>query len=179
MIDAKHTAEKQCRKFKCGHVQWCPQVMAVINNILFWKSVLKCESGGKVGLTVLATRSWKVGIGQVPYPGELSLLTLKENIAKAYKQFCRLKGDNNRRDTWIAQLIAAQVAMWNCTKKALWQQLQSMEQICKMAQNMCQALNKVVFHKPLLMVIAPSPNSMQQEYHQKAELEQACLAEAG
>jgi len=43
----------------------------------------------------------------------------------------------------------AQVAAWNCTKKALWKQLHSTEQICKMAQNVQQALNNAVIQTSL------------------------------
>jgi len=38
---------------------------------------------------------------------------VQEQISKAYKQFNQLKLDDNRRDTWIAQLISAQAAAWN------------------------------------------------------------------
>jgi len=65
-------------------------------------------------------------------------------------------------------------------KNTLWKQLHSTERICQMAHNVRQALNKVVIHKPLLMVVAPRQSSnIHQEYHQKVELEQACLDEAG
>jgi len=180
VIEAKHSAEKKCQKFKCGQVQWSPQVKVAINKILFWKSILKRETGGKVGLTaVLATRAKKAHIDQIPYPGEFSMPTLQEKIGKAYKQFGQLKKDDTWRDTWIAQLIAAQALAWNRTKKALRKQLHSTKRICKMATNVQRTLNKEVIHKPLSMVTAPSPSLAHQEYHQKVELEKACLAEAG
>jgi len=130
-----------------------------INKILFWKGVLKRETGGKIGLTVLATRAKKAHISQVPYPGKLSVPTLQTYIGKAYKQFGRLKKEDNQRDTWIAQLIEAQSSAWNCTKKALWKQLCSTKKIRKTATNVCCALHKEVIHKPLSTVTAPGPNS--------------------
>jgi len=43
-----------------------------------------------------------------------------------------------------------------------------------------QALHKSVIHKPLSLVIAPETTSdLRKEHHQKAELEHACLTEAG
>jgi len=65
-------------------------------------------------------------------------------------------------------------------KKALWKQLQSTKWIRQMAHNVCRALPKSVIHRPLLMVLVPGPMSRTwQEYHQKVELEKACLEEAG
>ncbi len=135
VCDAKHNAENHCRKMKCGAIQWCPQVTKAINKILFWKSVLKRESGGKVGLSILVTRAKKAGIDQVPFLGECSLDQIQQNISKAYKQFQYLKRDDNHRDTWLSQVIAAQATAWNQTKKALWNQLRRTEKIKKTANN--------------------------------------------
>jgi len=99
LTKAKQAAEKHCHKFKSGQVQWSPQVTGAINKILFWKSILKRETGGKVGLTILGTQAKKAHIDHVPYPGEIPLLTVQENISRAYKHFARLKKDDNRRDT--------------------------------------------------------------------------------
>jgi len=65
--------------------------MAAINKILFWKSVLKRESGGLVGLTILTARTKKVGIVDIPRPGELPSATIQGHISRAYKQFQFLK----------------------------------------------------------------------------------------
>jgi len=143
---AKILAETHCRKLKCGAVQWCPRVMAAINKILFWKSVLKRESGGLVGLMILTARTKKAGIVDIPCPGELPSATIQGHISRAYKQFQFLKKEDNRRDTWIGQLIAAQAEAWNKPKKRLWNQLQSTERIRRTAYNVRRALNKVIQH---------------------------------
>jgi len=54
IMEAKWGAENQCHKFKSGQVQWCPRVTMAINKILFWKSILKQDSGSKVGLSILS-----------------------------------------------------------------------------------------------------------------------------
>jgi len=51
--ETKKGTENQCHKLKCGRVQWCLSITQAINKILFWKSILKCELGGKVGITIL------------------------------------------------------------------------------------------------------------------------------
>jgi len=55
-----------------------------------------------------------------------------------------------------------------------------MERIRKTASNVQTALQKIAVHQPLAVVVAPGelPNS-QCKYHQKVELEKACLVEAG
>jgi len=114
---ARLTAEKSCRKLKCGQVQWSPPVTKLIYKILFWKGLLKREQGGKVSLPVLRSRAKKAQIPHVPYPGEVSQQVIQEKISAAYKSFARFKKDDNSRDTWIAQLIEAQASAWNKTKK--------------------------------------------------------------
>jgi len=180
ITEAKRGAENHCRKLKCSQVQWCPQVMAAINCILFWKGILKWELGGKVGLSVLRKKAKKAGIDHVPHPGTVPLQELKALIARVYKKFRDLKKDDMRWDTWIAQLIQAQLEAWNCSKKTLWKQLRCTEQIQKTTNNVCWALHKLQTYSPLVMVEAPGNScNMRQEYHQKVELEKACLKEDG
>jgi len=117
VTDAKHSAESKCRKLHCGHIQWCPRVTKAINTILFWKSIQKRDSGGKVGLSILRTRAKKANLEHVPYPGEYSTAETKSFITKAYHQLKRLKQDENRRNTWLSQLIDAQAKVWDRSKK--------------------------------------------------------------
>jgi len=146
ITEAKRGAENQCRKFKNGQVQWCPQVTAAINKILFWKSILKWEIGGKVGLLILCTQAQKAKIDTIPYQGNYQLETLHKIILKAYKPFNGLKLDENRRDTWMAQLISAQAMAWKKKKKALWQQMRRTEKIHRTANAVQKALDKSVIH---------------------------------
>jgi len=95
---AKRRAENQCRKFRRGQVQWCPQITAAINKILFWKCILKQELSSKVGLTVLHTRAGKASITSVPYPGEYQVENLQAFISKVYKQFQCLECDETRHE---------------------------------------------------------------------------------
>jgi len=75
VMDAKQGAKNQSQKLKCGQVQWCPWVMAAMNRILFWKSMLKWELGSKVGLLILHKQALKAGLDAVPYPGEYLIST--------------------------------------------------------------------------------------------------------
>jgi len=159
LTEAKHSAENRCRKLKCGSMQWCPRVTAAINKILFWKSVLKHELGGKVGFSILKSRAKKAGLSDVPLVGEASRETIQANISTAYKHFKQLKREDNRCDTWISQLIAAQSSAWNKKKTTLWKQLRTTEKIRQTAHNVRRALHKVTIHKLLTTVIAPSTDA--------------------
>jgi len=74
----------------------------------------------------------------------------------------------------------AQAQAWNKPKKALWHQLGSTERIWLTANNICHTFNKILVHRPLSVVTAPGlDNSSHHEFHQKDELEKACLEEVG
>ena len=88
-------------------------VTKAINKILFWKSMLKWENGGVVGLSILHTRAWKASLAEVPHQGKHLINQMKENISKAYKQSRWLKKDDNHHDTWMTKLIEAQAKAWN------------------------------------------------------------------
>jgi len=117
IMAAKHWADNQCCKFKSGKVPWCPNVTTAINKILFWKSILKQESGGKVRLSILWMRAKKAGLETVPFPSKYSIQEVQALISKAYKQFCHFKKDKNWWDTWIPQLTEAQATAWRHLKK--------------------------------------------------------------
>jgi len=168
---AKQAAEQQCHKSKCGQAEWCPLVTKVINKILFWKSILKRETGGKVGIAILRTWAKKANIAEVPQLGEIDVTTIRATISTAYKHFRHLKKDDTQRDTWIAQLIEAQVTAWSRSKKTLWKLLCSTERIRRTARNVRHALQKTVVHCPLSMVVGPSTHTSCQEFHSKVELE--------
>jgi len=108
LTEAKQGAKNKCQKFKSGQVQWCPQVTVAINKILFWKSILKCELGGKVGLSIPRSCAHKARIDLVPYPGEYPIETLQEFVSKAYKQCCQLKIDTTNETCGLHYLISAQ-----------------------------------------------------------------------
>jgi len=141
--------------------------------------MMKRENGGVGGLSILNTRARKAGLAEVPYQGAYSINQLTETISKVYKQFRWLKKEDNQCNTWMAKLIKAQAEAWNKPKQAIWKQLRCTEWIRKMAQNVQVTLQMKMVHQLLLMVEVPGEDQTRQEYHQKVELEKACLEEAG
>jgi len=47
--EAKRHAESKCHKLTVGRVQWCPQLTKAIAQILYWKGIRKCHTGGHIG----------------------------------------------------------------------------------------------------------------------------------
>jgi len=128
ITDTKCFTERHCRKIKAGNIPWCPQVSRGINRILYWKGLLSKIQGSKIGSSVLSTRAKKAGITHSQASLAISIETLQSNITAAYCSFNRIKKEPLRRDTWIANLIAAQAEHSNKSKKSLWKQLRLTEQ---------------------------------------------------
>jgi len=47
----------------------------------------------------------------------------EEKVASAYSDYFQIKTQTNNHNTWLGQLIAAQVLAKNTTKQHLWKQI--------------------------------------------------------
>jgi len=142
-------AEKQCRKFKMGQVPWTPDLTRKIYRILYWKGVISCVLGHRVGTSVLRTRACKAGLDRFLSVRHFPMETLKNNAAKAIQQYWQLLKDPNRWDTWLGQMIEAQSQATRQKTKRLWQQIRSRKRIKLTAKQVKIALGKVTTHRPL------------------------------
>jgi len=86
---------------------------------------------------------------------QLPMETIKNNIAKAICQYRHIKRDLDRRDTWLGQMIEAQVQATGQTSKRLWKQIRTRERIQLTAKQVKMALGKVITHRPLTIVSEP------------------------
>jgi len=74
-----------------------------------WKGWAKRWASGTISKNVLQTWAWKVHIKhEVHGPGLMTTL-IRQWLDMAYTTFKRLKTQHDQRDTWIGELIAAQV----------------------------------------------------------------------
>ena len=55
-------AEKTCRKFKTGGIEFSPKVQHQRDHINLWKHVLSKKNGGKASLSLLTRLEKKVGV---------------------------------------------------------------------------------------------------------------------
>jgi len=85
----------------------------------------------------------------------LSKLAITQKMKTTGQEYQQIKKQSNRRDTWLGQVIEAQAADQNTTKKKLWQRIRQMEQSRKMARRVKQALGKVARQGGLTQVTAP------------------------
>jgi len=84
---ACHAVEQQCQKFHSGHVPWCPLMTHAINCILYWKGVMKQQTGGYIGTTILWSQAKKAGLKHSIH----QLNHLQKEIKGTYKRFHCIK----------------------------------------------------------------------------------------
>ncbi len=102
-------AETHCRKIKAGGVAWCPLITQAIQVIQYWKGWLKRVKGGTISHNVLQERARQA---RIKYKGHKDTPTrelITKWLATAYQVYKRLKTQADRRDTWLGEMIAAQV----------------------------------------------------------------------
>jgi len=155
---SKCFAERHCRKIKAGNIPWCPQVSRCINRILYWKGLLSRIQGSQISSSVLHARAKKAGIIHSQASLAIPIENLQSNIAAAYHTFSRIKKEPLRRDTWIANLIAAQADHSKKSKKLIWKQLCLMEQARNTARAVRAALHDQWRNPGLSAVIGPARN---------------------
>jgi len=142
-------------------MSWTLALTQAIQQILYWKGVLRWIEHGKLSTTVLKHRATK---GQENFSAshfQLPLDQIKWKVTTAYEAYHQIKIQHNSWDKWIGQLIAAQAAVQNMTKKRLWQQLWQCEAIQKTAAQVKWALGQNQTHGGLLQVEVPDPQDPQ------------------
>jgi len=177
---AKLEAEHQCRKLKTSKVDWCLLITQAINAIQYWKGWAKRQAGGVISNNVLQTWAWKAHLkheahGEGPTPEQI-----KQWLDMAYTTFKRLKGQQDRRDTWLGELIVAQVEAKGCCRSQLWKKVREIEKIRKVTRMVKRTLQPHDKHHGLMQVTEPYNGWWPRVMHTtKAQVEQACLEEAG
>lgn len=100
-------AEKKCRKFKMGGVEYSPKMQHQRDRISLWTAVMSRKKGNKVS-TRLITRLEK----RIDVSNSLSynISQVKSELSDAYQQYKIIKKDgngSNLRDEWYEQLANA------------------------------------------------------------------------
>jgi len=103
-----------------GNVPWTPDLTKRIYRILYWKGLLGRALGRRVGTSVLRSRARKAGIQHSFEATQLPLEQLQRNVTMATRQYRQLKKDPDHRDTWLGQIIKAQVQAMGKNRKWLW-----------------------------------------------------------
>ena len=104
-------AEKKCRKFKMGGIEFSPKVQHQRNRIHLWKNVLSKKKGGKLSTSLLTRLEKRVGVSRsLSY----SLSDIKAELSDAfskYKALIKPSKGSDLRDEWIETLAAAKAAV--------------------------------------------------------------------
>jgi len=67
---------------------------------------------------------------------------IEQEIKKAYKSYERVKETDSCHDTWLAQVIEAQVGAKACSKSSIWKKVCKTKQIRTTAKQVKCALGK-------------------------------------
>jgi len=123
MTRAKIEAEKQCRKFHAGKVPRTLAVMQAIYHILYWKGVKKEKTGRTICNTIL--QHWaKTGLEiYLVAHQQLETSEIQLKVKGAMQEYLQIKKQADCQDTWMAQIIQAQLDYKNTDKAKLWHQL--------------------------------------------------------
>ena len=103
-------AEKKCRKFKTGGIEFSPKVQHQRDRINLWKHVLSKKNGGKASLSLLTRLEKKVGVSNTL---SLPIIEVKKELSDAFAKYKSLiKPDKGatHRDEWFEDLAAAKAA---------------------------------------------------------------------
>jgi len=105
---------------------------------------------------------------------------VKKQLQTAYSTFKWLKAQSDWQDTWLGLMIAAQAEAWGCTWAQLWKQVRMTKKVWKMARMVKHTLGLCENWQGLTQVMDPSRSHTPGVFYTtKAQVEQACLEEAG
>ena len=168
-------AEKKCRKFKVGGVEFSPKIQHQRDRISLWKHVLSKKQGGKASLSLLTRLEKRVGISNsLSYP----ISEIKSELTDAFSKYKSLKKPHNGsdlRDEWIESLAAAKAAANNSTLAAeLLQQRQREKQ--RHAFRSIIWATKGTSTDFSISQVTTSVNGVTQVHSSKEEVESAIIA---
>jgi len=140
LIWAKLAAEHQCQKSKTGKVDWCLLITQAIHTIQYWKGWAKWQAGGVILNKVLQTWAQKAHLKHEAHGAGPMAAQIKQWLNTAYTTFKQLKGQQDQRDTWLGEIIAAQVEAQGCHRSQLWKKVRATEKIRKVTRMVKQML---------------------------------------
>ena len=120
-------AEKKCRKFKVGGIEFSPKVQHQRDRINLWKHVLSKKQGGKSSLSLLTRLEKKVGISNSLSYSLTDAQTELSDAFATYKHLIKPNKGSNLRDEWLEDLAAAKAAVNQSTLASQLLQLRQRE----------------------------------------------------
>ena len=103
-------AEKKCRKFKTGGIEFSPKVQHQRDRINLWKNVLSKRNGGKLSLSLLTRLEKKVGVSNTLSYSIPDIQTELSDAFSCYYALIKPNKGSNHRDEWFEDLAAAKAA---------------------------------------------------------------------
>ena len=108
-------AEKKCRKFKMGGVEYSPKMQHQRDRISLWTAVLSKKKGNRVSTRLITRLEKRTNTSNTL---QYSIQQIKTELTDAYAQYKAIKKNGNDtllRDEWYEQLANAKAAANNTT----------------------------------------------------------------
>jgi len=172
-------AEKHCHKIKAVRVAWCPMLMQAIQAIQYWKAWLKRALGGVISNNILQKRARLARIKHEAHGATPMQDTIKKRIATAYQTFKRLKGQADQWDTWLGNMIAAQVEDQGCTWSKIWKQVRATKKSRHLAQMVKNTLGTQAHRTGLTQVTAAALGTWPETTYTKKDRSQTGMSGRG
>ena len=165
-------AEKKCRKFKTGNIEFSPTIQHQRNLIRFWKLILKRQQGHRIDTKYLTRWERKL---HLQHTFSTPLSTIKSNIKEAYSKYQTLKKEHSTlRDEWIEQLAAAKAEAGNLNSVSVLHNLRQKEKMRRAHRQIRWCLHHDTLTAPITEVTAISNNTTTR-HTTKFTVEQAIL----
>ena len=165
-------AEKKCRKFKTGNIEFSPTIQRQRNLIRFWKLILKRKQGQKVDTKYLSRWERKLHI-ENSFSTPLSEV-LKNIKAATSAYHCLKKEHTTLRDEWIEQLAAARAEAGRLNSANELAALRQKEKLRRAHKQIRWCLHHESSTPPITTVTEISHNTTI-HHHNKLTVEKAIL----
>ena len=165
-------AEKKCRKFKMGNVEFSPTIQRQRDLMRFWKLILKRKRGQRIDTKYLSRWERKLNISN---SFSTPLIEVHNNIKAATSAYiCLKKEHSSLRDEWIEQLAAAKAEAGNLNSATELVALRQKEKLKRAHRQIRWCLHQESTTPPITNVTEISNNTTI-HHHNKLTVENAIL----
>jgi len=167
-------ADLHCRKFKTGEAPWSLEFKIARALVDYWNAFYKLRNEGR-GHTYHAKRKAKAAHLQIDF--SLTMEQIKAQRKQAYATYRSVKNQApEARKNWLQSLAEAKAKQGNTTAVQHLENLHRKEEQ-RTSARIIRAANGKMRKGGITTVIGPDASGNRTEYHQKSDIEMACLQE--
>jgi hypothetical protein len=125
--DGMLLAERQCRKLRMGEIPFSPEYSKLAQTVLFWRLVLKKQSGGSVDSRYFRRLLRRQGV-TFPWIQTLTISNVKAQLQVAYRRLNSFsKTALEKREAYLVEVAAARATLSGLSPEQELQNMMSRE----------------------------------------------------